>query len=93
MRDRISIVFIFLIIIGSSENLIGQNSLTIKGKISDYEDQLSLPAVKVEAFNKNELVDKTETNLENGSFDLNTTNNIDKIVFSYSYYYIIPRFV
>ena len=67
MKDRISIVFIFLIIIGSSENLIGQNSLTIKGKISDYEDQLSLPAVKVEAFNKNELVDKTETNLENGS--------------------------
>ena len=70
-----------------SQNIFGQNSIKITGKVSFLqEDELAYGA-NIETYNNNRLVDKTNTDLKSGTFDLTTSNKIDKIIFSFSYCY------
>ena len=87
MKNRISIISTFLFIIILSPKLFGQNAIKIKGEVSFFQENELAYGTIVESYENNQLINKTNTDLENGTFDLTTTNNIDKIVFSFSYCY------
>ena len=87
MKNSISKVLIFLIIIVLSQDIIGQNPIKITGKVSFLEDNELAYGANIETYENDQLIDKTNTDLESGTFDLTTTNKIDKIVFSFSYCY------
>ncbi len=73
----------------SFQNAVGQNSLLLKGKVTDYNTKEYLPSVKIETYYAKRLLNKTETNLEDGSFSLSTKKTTDKILLSCPYYYPI----
>ena len=89
MKNLILIISTLFIILTSFQSAIGQNSSTLKGKVTDYNTNEYLPGVKIEIYYGKILLNKTDTNLEDGSFTLSTKNTTDKIMFSCLYYYPI----
>lgn len=88
-RSLILTISTLFIILTSFQSAIGQNSSILKGKVIDYNTNEYLSGVKIKAYNKKVLLNETDTSLEDGSFALTTKKEIDKIVFSYNYYYPI----
>lgn len=88
-KNLILIISTLLIILTSFQNAVGQNSLLLKGKVTDYNTKEYLPSVKIETYYAKRLLNKTETNLEDGSFSLSTKKTTDKILLSCPYYYPI----
>jgi len=81
------ILFCFFLLSSSFQPAVSQNSTILKGNIIDYNTEQYLPGVNIEFYKNEKLLGKTTSNFENGSFNLLTRRNADKIVFSYSYYY------
>lgn len=88
-RSLILTISTLFIILTSFQSAIGQNSSILKGKVIEYNTNEYLSGVKIKAYNKKVLLNETDTSLEDGSFALTTKKEIDKIVFSYNYYYPI----
>jgi hypothetical protein len=89
MRNLILTISTLFIILTSFQSAIGQNTSMLKGKVVDYNTNKHLSGVKIETYYKKDLLNETDTNLEDGSFALTTKKEIDKIIFSYNYYYPI----
>ncbi|MDG1315419.1 MAG: hypothetical protein P8P29_07855 [Flavobacteriaceae bacterium] len=89
MKNLILVISTLFIILTSFQNVIGQNSILVKGKVIDYDTNEYLPGVKIETYNGKVLLNKTDTNFEDGSFTLTTKNTTDKILFTSDYYYPI----
>jgi len=89
MKNLILTISTLFIILTSFQSVIGQNPSTLKGKVTDYNSNEYLPSVKIETYNGKILLNKTDTNFEDGSFTLSTKNMTDKIIISYDYYYPI----
>ena len=70
-----------------SQDILGQNSIKITGKVLFLEENELAYGANIETYENDQLIDKTNTDLKTGTFDLTTTNKIDKIVFSFSYCY------
>ncbi|NCP58766.1 MAG: hypothetical protein GW839_00485 [Flavobacteriales bacterium] len=87
MKNILLIITSFFLVGGSIQSVNGQNRVTLKGNFTDYENQQILPGVRVTVFNGKDILETTDTNVENGAFSLSLEETFEKIKFSYPYYY------